>query len=416
MKTLKVVVLGGSGVATPQLAEAIVQNSERTQPLDLTLVGRSAGKLRKVAEVARMVIGNDPLLSISETTDVETALTGADYVINQIRVGGLEARAFDETFPMELGLPGEETVGPGGFANALRTIPVVLEYAHMIERICPTATLLTFVNPSSLVQYAITRYTDVKVIGLCDSPVTLIGNIATVLNAPVDELAVNYVGMHHFGWVTGVWWRGRDVLPDLLERAAEVNRDVDPRIVQAIGAIPGAYLNYIFHPNRMLAKKQGKRARAEELLELQDEILNDFDQSLTSGEEPTVLARRKARWYQAIIAPVLLALVETTYGQSQDRAYRFIVNVVNGAALPWLPAEAIVELPTLLQSGRVRPLAPGAVPPDVKALIQTNCTYEMLAVQAIVERDRDKALRALLMNPMIPTYDQAAAVLERAWA
>jgi 6-phospho-beta-glucosidase len=416
MQTLKVVVLGGSGVATPELAEAIVGHSERTRRLDLVLVGRHAEKLGKVAEVARMVAGDDPLLTISETSDIAAALTGAHYVINQIRVGGLEARAFDETFPMELGLPGEETVGPGGFANASRTIPVVLEYARMVERICPGATLLTFVNPSSLVQYAVSRYTNVKVIGLCDSPVTLIGNIARALEAPTDELVVDYVGMHHFGWVTGVWWRGRDVLPSLLERAAEVNRDVDPRIVQAIGAIPGAYLNYVFHPDRMLARKQGKRARAEELLELQDEILGDFEQSLATGEAPTVLARRKARWYQAIIAPVLLALVETTYGQAQHHAYRFIVNVVNGATVPWLPAEAIVELPTLLESGRVRPLVPGTVPPDVRALIQANCAYEMLAGQAIVERDRDKALRALLINPMITTYDQAAAVLERAWA
>ena len=340
---------------------------------------------------------------------MESALLGADYVINQIRVGGLEARAFDETFPMEFGLPGEETVGPGGFANASRTIPVALDYARLIERICPSATLLTFVNPSSLVQYAITRYTKARVIGLCDSPVSLSANIARALGVPVEELTIDYVGMHHFGWVTGVWLHGRDMLPQLLAQAAEVNKDVEPSIVQAIGAIPGSYLNYVFHSDRMLAKKQGKRARAEEILELQDQILADFDRSLADGQKPTVLAQRKARWYGAIIAPVLLALVE----RSQSR---FILNVVNGSVVPWLPPDAIVEVPTLVEGGRVRPLATGPVPADVKALVQANCTYEMLAVQAIVEQNREKALRALLINPIIQTYDQAAAVLERAWA
>jgi 6-phospho-beta-glucosidase len=416
MRATKVVVLGGSGVATPGMVDAIVQSPERTQPVQLVLVGRSREKLEKVAGIARLMAGEDPLLTVLHATDVESALSGADYVINQIRAGGLEARAFDESFPQEIGLPGEETVGPGGFANASRTIPVVLEYARLMERFCPTATLLTFANPNSLVQYAITRYTKVFTIGLCDSPITLVGNIAAALGKPTHELAVDYVGMHHFGWITGVWWRGQDMLPQVLDKAAEVARDVEPSIVQAIGAIPGAYLNYVFHPDRMWARKEGKRPRAEELLDLQDEILADYERSLAAGVRPTALARRKARWYTAIVVPVLLALVEGVRAGAIDRGARFILNVVNGSTIPWLPAEAVVEVPTLLEGGRVRPLVPGPVPPDVKALVQANCAYEMLAVEAIVEHDRAKALRALLINPIVHTYDQAAAVLDRAWA
>ena len=406
---MKVVVLGGSGVATPELASAIVESPGRTQPLELVLAGRSRGKLEKVAGIARLLAGDDPLLTISCTMDVEAALLGADYVLNQVRVGGLEARAFDESFSHDLGIAGEETVGPGGFANASRTIPVVLEYAHMMERICPSATLLTFANPSSLVQYAVTHYTYVPTIGLCDGPVSLSESIAKALGAPLDELTIDYVGMHHFGWVTGVWWRGRDMLPEALSRAGQVAPEVEPSITQAIGAIPGHYLNYVFHPDRMLAKKLGRRTRAEELLELQDEMLDEYERSLASGQKPEGLARRKARWYKAIIAPVLVALAE-------GRTAQFVLNVVNGQIIPWLPPDAVVEVPVLLQGGRACPLAVGSVPPDVKALVQANCTYEMLAVEAIVERDRAKALRALLLNPMIHTYDQAAAVLERAWA
>jgi len=408
MAPAKVVVLGGSGVATPELVSAIVESPGRTRPVELVLVGRSRDKLEKVAGIARLLAGDDPLLTVSHTNDIEAALSGADYVLNQIRVGGLEARAFDESFPHELGLPGEETVGPGGFANASRTIPVVLEYARLMERICPIATMLSFANPSSLVQYAITRYTRVPTIGLCDAPVHLSESIAKALGALAHELTIDYVGMHHFGWVTGVWWHGRDVLPEALAKAAQIAPEIEPGIAQAIGAIPGHYLNYIFHPDRMLARKAGRRTRAEELLELQEELLNEFDRALASGQRPEGLARRKARWYRAIIVPVLLALVE---GQTS----RFILNIVNGQVIPWLPPEAVVEVPALLEGGRVRPLAVGPVPPDVKALVQANCAYEMLAVEAIVERDRAKALRALLLNPMIRTYDQAAGVLERVW-
>jgi alpha-galactosidase/6-phospho-beta-glucosidase family protein len=171
-------------------------------------------------------------------------------------------------------------------------------------------------------------------------------------------------------------------------------------------------LNYVFHPDRILAKKKGQRPRAEELLELQDEILIEYEQSLAKGQRPAALARRKARWYADIVAPVLLALVEK--GEA-NRVPRFVLNVTNGQAISWLPAEAIVEVPTILENGQVRPLATGPVPADVKALIQANCTYEMLVVEAIVERDRAKALRALLMNPIVHTYDQAVGVLERVW-
>ena len=413
MGSVRVVVLGGSAIATPGLAEALAGGPQqgRKRPIELVLVGRDADKLRKVAHASRMLAGDDPLLIVSEAVDAEAALEGADFVINQVRVGGLEARAFDESFCHDLGLPGEETVGPGGFANASRTIPVVLHYARMMERICPDAIMLSFANPSSLVQYAVTRYTCVHAIGLCDGPVHLIAAIAKALGTAPEELGVDYLGMHHFGWVTGVWRNGQDMLPQALAKAAQIAPEVEPTIVQAIGALPGAYLNYVFHPDRMLAaqRKMGKRTRAEELLDLQDEILDDYARSLASGDKPTALARRRARWYDAIIAPVLLALIES-------QARRFVLNVVNGQVIPWLPIEAVVEVPTIIGGGRLQPLATGPVPADVKALVQANCIYEMLAVEAIAERDRAKALRALLINPIIHTYDQAAQVLERAWA
>ena len=415
MASVKLVVLGGSGVATPGLAECLAQYAGRTVPVEMVLVGRTQAKLEKVTAVARMLAGGDPLLSISCTTDVEGALAGADYVLNQVRVGGLEARAFDESYPRELGLPGEETVGPGGFANACRTVPVVLEYVQLIERVAPRAQLITFSNPASLVQYAISRYTRVRTIGLCDAPVTLVDAIAAAVGVPAAELVVDYLGMHHFGWVTGVWWHGRDLLPQALARAGQIVKDVEPSITQGIGAIPCSYLKYVFHPDRMLARQTGQRTRAAELLDLQDEILADYERSLASGEPPTALRRRGARWYPIIIAPVLMALIEGRHGTGSPSPSRFVVNVVNDQAIPWLPPEAVVEVPSLVEAGRVQPLATGPVPPDVKALLQANCAYEMLAAEAIVEKDRTKALRALLVNPIRHTYDQAQAVLDRVW-
>lgn len=411
---VKVAVLGGSGVATPQLALALRQTPGRQQPVRLVLHGRSADKLEKVARVARRFAEGDDLLEVDATTDLSRALDGADYVLNQMRVGGLEARVFDETFCNDLGIPGEETVGPGGFANASRTIPVVLEYARQIERLCPAAQVISFVNPASVVQYALTRYTRLKVIGLCDAPVSLKLRIAAALNLPAEEVVIGYVGMHHFGWVNSVRYQGQEKLAEALGRCADIAPDIDPRLIQALGVIPGHYLNYIYHPDRMLAKKMGRRSRAEELLDLQEKILAEFaDPSRGPGDFPAMQSRQ-ARWYDAIIAPVLSALIETSRGADRG-SHAFIVNVVNSQTVPWLPETAIVEVPCRIEGGQVAPLSAGPLPADVVNLIQANCAYEMLAVEAIVERDRQKALRALLRNPMIHTFDQANAVLERAW-
>ncbi|MDI7274340.1 MAG: hypothetical protein QME94_00035 [Anaerolineae bacterium] len=415
MPGVRVVVFGGSGVATPALAEAIHQRPGRTVPVELVLVGRNRHKLELVAAIARLLAAGDPLLSVSSSAEVEAALAGAEIVLNQVRVGGLEARAFDESFPRELGLPGEETVGAGGFANACRTVPVALEYARLVERVAPEAQLVTFSNPASLVQYAISRYTRVATIGLCDAPITLIDNVARAVGAAPGELSVDYLGMHHFGWVTGLWRRGEDLLPKALASAGEIVKDVEPAIVQAIGAIPSPYLRYVFHPDRMLARASGKRTRAEELLDLQGEILADYERSLSTGQRPTALHRRGARWYSMIIAPVLVALIEGRHGLAPVLPGQYVINVTNGQAIPWLPAEAIVEVPALVEGGRVRALATGPVPADVRALLQANCAYEMLAAEAIVERDRGKALRALLVSPFRHTYDQATAVLDRVW-
>ena len=403
----RVVVLGGSGVATPELALSLAHHPELAQSVELVLVGRSEHKLQRVAAMCARLVQGRSNLQVSYATDARAALEGAELVINQIRVGGLQARAFDETFPRDYGLPGEETVGPGGFANALRTIPVVLEYARLIEEAAPKATLLTFTNPNSYVQYAISRYTAVCAIGLCDSPVTLIRSIATLLGARAEELSVDYVGMHHYGWVTGVRWQRQDVMPQILSRAGEIPRlDTEPELIRAMGAIPHHYMKYIFHPDRLLAQQRGKPARAAQLLELQEEILAAYAGEAESV--PEVLSKRGAVWYDAIIVPVMVALLE-------NRPVRHIVNIPNGTALPWLPPGAIIEVPALLEEGRARPLPPLEVPAAVRALIAQNCAYEMLAVEAIVERSYGKALQALLLNPMGITYDQAAGILRRIW-
>jgi 6-phospho-beta-glucosidase len=406
---IRLTILGGSGVATPEMVRALAGVSDRPS-VEIVLHGRTEEKLERVAEACqRLAAPASPSLRVRHTTDLAEGLEGADYVLNQIRVGGYPARQQDETFPQAFGIPGEETFGPGGMSNARRTIPVVLEACRVIERVAPEALLINLTNPSSFIQYAITRYTQVKVVGVCDSPVGLARWIAAALEAPLQELWVGYVGMHHFGWVTEVRWHGRDVMPELLARAERVpGLPVDADLVRAIGAIPTSYFKYYYHSDRMLARQKGQRTRAEQLMDLERQMLADYERPAAAGA-PESLDARGAHWYEDIVVPVLLA-------HAGDTRAVFIVNVVNGETLPWMPPEAIIEVPAVVTRQGMIPLEPAKASADLQAMLRRNAAGEMLWVEAVVEGSREKALRSMVLNPLVHTLDQARALLDKIWA
>jgi 6-phospho-beta-glucosidase len=408
LTAIKLAVLGGSSVATPLLIQALLNRPDRPE-MDVVLLGRTAAKLDPVAALsARLADGAAPALRVTHSTEAERGLEGAHYVLNQVRVGGYAARSYDESFPHRYGIPGEETFGPGGMNNALRTVPVVLEYCRMIERLAPGALLVNLTNPSSFIQYAVTQYSQVQVVGVCDSPVALAEGVAALLEVPRQELWIGYVGMHHFGWVTEVRRGDRDMLPELLERIERFpGLPVEPDIVRAVGAVPTSYYKYYYHPERMLEKQRGAQTRAGQLIELESRILSD----LGSGELqalPESLQARGAHWYDGIVVPVLLA-------HAADAHSTFILNVTNRTTLPWMPPQAVVELPVLVQRDGFHPLTPPSAPPDVQAMLRVNAAFEMLWVEAVVERSYDKALRAMALNHLVRDLDQARAILGEIW-
>lgn len=406
---IKFVVLGGSSIASPELIDVLLRSAGQRPPIEVMLHGRTRRKLEMVGGICRQMARERPGdLEVNYTTRLKEALEGADYILNQVRVGGLEARSSDETFPHEFGIPGGDTIGPGGFSNALRTIPVVLKQCRVIERVAPDALMLNLTNPSSIVQYAVTRHSKVRIVSICDTPLDLSRYVARVLGVGLEQLSLDYVGMHHFGFITAVRWEGRDVMTVVLERVAEFPElGIDTEIIQTLGVVPCPYLRYFFHPDRMLALQTGKPVRAERLLELERSILTEYAH-WTGGLKPATLAQRGASWYGEIVVPVLLALIN-------DAQERIVINVANERTLPFLPSQAIVEVTCIVGADGAMPLSASPVPADVRVMLQLNCIYEMLAADAIAGRDRRMALRALLLSPLVPSADVAQAILERIW-
>ncbi|PWH19549.1 MAG: hypothetical protein DDG59_02650 [Anaerolineae bacterium] len=410
MSRVKLAILGGSALATPVLFDAMGRGGAQAS-YQVFLHGRDVERLELVYQVSKAIISNYPNLDIqiSYTTEIEKALEGADYCLNQIRVGGLEGRAYDETFPRRFGIPGEETVGPGGFSNSLRGIPKVLEIARIMQRVSPQVVVLNLTNPSSIIQYAIRCYTNLEVIGTCDSPVSLMELLAKLLGKAKGELFFSISGMHHFSWVTSILDSdGIERLMEVLDRLEEIPKiGVDPELVRAIGAIPGPYLKYYFHPDRILAETEGRTIRAHQLMKLSDQMLEAYRQ-WKPGDSTAMLNQRGAVWYDKIVAPTLLALVE-------KRNQELVLSVDNQDHLPFLPADAIVELPVTIEDGKITKTRPAVLSPFIQALISQNCVYEMLTAQAIAENDRQKALQALMANLMVKSFNQARGILDEVW-
>src|SRR5579883_1191944 len=416
MPPITLAVLGGSGVGTPELFHALLHWPANARPemrvILLGRPGRSEHKLERVRQISqRLVRQANPPIEGETTTNWRAGLAGADYVLNQVRIGGLAARAHDETFPQALGIAGEETIGPGGFANALRTIPPVLEALRLVNEVAPQAVVLNLTNPAGIVQHAAGRYTDTRFISLCDSPMTLAEDVAKLVKLPREEVHIDYLGMNHLGWITGVHNEAGDLMDQALERIEQLPYlGVDSTYIRATRAIPIPYVRYYLHPQRMLAQQQGKTPRARQLQELEKELLAAFEQAEAEDDPSRILGRRGALWYSAIIIPVLDAMVN-------DRNSIWVVNIVNNDQVSWLRSETVIEVPVHINRRGIHPLP---IPEDtlsegLRALLYAQAAYEALAVPAIVEQKRDLALQALVAHPLIRSIEQAEAVVQAVW-
>jgi len=403
-------VLGGSSVAVPEMLSAIIPHMNGQRALHVVLHGRDAHKLELVARVCQGMAKDIPGLSVSSTTDLETALSGADFVLNQVRVGGLGARAYDETFPHHWDIPGEETVGPGGAANAMRTVPVVLELCRAIEKYAPNCTLLTFSNPSSVVQRAISLTTKLNAIGLCDAPYTLHNIVAKTLQVAPSEVDTQYVGMHHFGWITSALVNGTERLPDVLaDDAACKALGLEPEIGRVTGTLPHPYFRYFFHPDRMVKKQRSAtQPRAKELQQLEGDLLAAYEHYSGNGK-PEAVTRRSAIWYEAVVIPVLFALA---FAEPTSLA----VNVVNNGIIKQLPDDTVIEVSAKIQDGKIITPSPRRLPSDAMlGMLYANAAYEKTLVDAILNDSAEMLLQGFLINPLIPSYDVAKQIVAEIW-
>ncbi len=229
---MKVVVIGGGSTYTPELIEGFFDIWNKVEALEIVLVDIDEHRLNIVYEfLKRMINRVKAKIELKKSIDLDSVLQGTDFVINQIRVGGNKARLLDETIPLEFNLLGQETTGPGGFANALRTIPVVYDIAKKVEKYAQDAHFINFTNPSGIITEMLLNYTKIKAIGLCNVPINFQRFFADLAGVNMDDVFMDYFGLNHLSFVRRVFIKGEDKTEELFEKAKEKVSDKEKKII-----------------------------------------------------------------------------------------------------------------------------------------------------------------------------------------
>ena len=405
---VKVAIVGAGSTYTPELVEGFIRRADRFPVDELALLDVDPSRLEVVGGLARRMLdragfGGRTVL----TDDRDEAIDGAAFVIVQLRVGGQAARLLDETIPPRFGCIGQETTGAGGFAKALRTVPVVLELAELASRRgAPGCWFVDFTNPTGLVTQALLDR-DVRAVGLCNVAIGFQRRFAERFGVEPGRVELEHVGLNHLSWVRAVKVDGVDRLPELIQTDLEglsAHAEIPPELMRALEAVPSYYLRYYYRTREMLERQAGGTTRAEEVMRIERELLQLYrDPGL--AEKPPLLERRGGAFYSEAAAQLVASLASGT-GDAQ------VVNVRNTGAIPNLADDDVVEVAARIDAEGAHPIPVAPLDQDMLALVQHAKAYERLTIQAAVTGDRSLALRALLANPLGPDADAATGLLD----
>ncbi|MFE7071233.1 6-phospho-beta-glucosidase [Streptomyces sp. NPDC057620] len=432
---MKLTILGGGGFRVPLVYGALLGDRGEGRVTDVVLHDLDQGRLSAVARVlAEQAAAHPDAPSVTAATDLDEALRGADFIFSAIRVGGLEGRAADERVALDQGVLGQETVGAGGIAYGLRTVPVAVDIARRVARLAPDAWLINFTNPAGLVTEAMSRHLGDRVIGICDSPVGLGRRIARVLGANPREAWIDYVGLNHLGWVRGLHVAGRDELPRLLADTDLLGSFEEGKLfgtdwLQSLGAIPNEYLHYYyFNREAVRAYSQAEKTRGaflrdqqahfyEEMSRPDSAALTAWDRTraereatyMSENRETAGAGERDADDLSGGYEKVALALMRAI---ARDERTTLILNVRNQGTLAALDADAVIEVPCLVDANGAHPVAVAPLPGHATGLVCAVKAVEREVLAAAGSGSRATAVKAFALHPLVDSVNVARNLVD----
>jgi 6-phospho-beta-glucosidase len=405
---LKIAVVGGGSTYTPELIEGFTARTDRLPIDELVLLDIDPVRREVVGGLARRMLdrlGWPGRLVV--TDDLDGAVDGADYVLLQLRVGGQAARLLDETLPPKFGTVGQETTGAGGFAKALRTVPVVLDIAARVrERAARDAWIIDFTNPVGIITQALLDEGH-RAMGLCNVAIGLQRRFAERFAVGPERVELEHVGLNHLSWERAIRVDGIDRLPELVDTEAEGLAEmmgVTAGIIRALRALPSYYLRYYYLFDSVVEEQRNGHTRAEEVQAIESQLL-DIYRDPNLAEKPALLSQRGGAFYSEAAAALIASLHD-------GRGDVHVVDIRNDGALPDLPDDAVVEIPARIDRWGAHPDRLAALAPEIGGLVHAAKAYERLAVRAAVSGDRQDALRAMIANPLVGRWPMASDLLD----
>jgi 6-phospho-beta-glucosidase len=418
---MKIVTIGGGSSYTPEIIEGFI-NRHKTLPVsEIWLVDIEEGKhkLEIVGKLAQRMVAKAGInCKIHLTLDRREALKGATYVTTQFRVGLLAARIKDESIPLSHGIMGQETNGFGGFAKALRTIPVILDIAKDMEELCPDAWLINFTNPSSMVTEAVHRFSKIKTIGLCNVPIGMIKVAQKALGGDSNFL-LHCLGMNHYVFGKHLYYKGKDVMPEMLPKITQLlNEEMqvqnikniawDPDFVKHLGMMPAPYHRYYYMHDQMLHEELEKfnasgETRGSKVQGIEDKLFELYqDENLSV--KPKELEQRGGAYYSDAACDLIQALHTNNH-------QIMVVNTRNNGTIAALPEDAIIEASCMITNAGPIVLSCSALPAAATAELLMLKTFERLTIEAAMTGNYDVAIQALTLNPLTKKGEITKVVL-----
>jgi 6-phospho-beta-glucosidase len=425
---VKLAIIGGGGVRVPLLVNGLIG---RGLPFpDVALFDPDRPRLEVIGGLAAARAGR---ARVTLHDDVDSCVDAADFVVTSIRVGGLAGREHDETVSLRHGVVGQETVGPGGFAMGVRTVPVLMDYARAIARRAPAAWVINFSNPVGLVTQGMRRAAELKIVGICDTPTELFAEIAHALGVPARECSFDYIGLNHLGWVREVRregtpllspsWNDRRLLEQIYSRPL-----FDAGYLSTLRLLPTEYVYYYEFPDRAVANMRAAgTSRGAVVRKLTNQLFADLaahpadpvrvyetyletrSASYMQIESGQAAPKAPSPWgeltgYDRIAFDVMHAIVH-------DTKTVIPLNVRNDGNIPELASDDVVEVPCVVDARGPHPLPAGALPPQVRDLVVAVKAYERKTIDASQTMSLDELVDALASNPLVPSRDLAARLV-----
>ena len=403
---MKIAIIGAGSVYTPELIEKLASVKETFPVTEIVLMDTDADRLETMAGFCKRYSAHLGFnVKIDHTTNLDQAVYGATFVSTQIRVGLNHCRVLDEKIPLSHGLIGQETTGAGGFAKALRTIPKMLEIARSVEKNTDHAWIINYTNPTGIVAEAVNHYTNANIVGLCAGGLNIRYLAETALHIAPERVNYDIAGLNHLSFSYNIHIDNRPATEEEFDQMARAVGCVDPDLIKSIGAIPIGYLQYYFHTGHKVSElRAAAQTRGEQVLELEKEIYAQFADPACC-DKPQALLKRGGGGYSDVAIGVMDALYNGTPLQT-------VGNIPNNGTLPFLDDDAVIETPIFVNRSGIRGLRVSEPPKCIQGLIKSVKAYEQLTVEAAVTGNKQTAVMALTMHPLVKDYDLAKVLVD----